>query len=30
MYFMHMKGVRDSMERLVRGYDQWNCFTIKL
>jgi len=30
MYFMHMKGVRDSMERLVSGHDQWNRFTIKL
>lgn len=29
MYYMHIKGVRDAMERLVRGHDQWNFFSIK-
>lgn len=28
MYYLHVKGVRDAMERLVRGHDQWNYFEI--
>lgn len=28
MYYLHVKGVRDAMERLVRGHDQWNRFEL--
>jgi hypothetical protein len=28
MYYLHVKGVRDAMERLVRGHDQWNYFEL--
>jgi hypothetical protein len=30
MYYMHLHGVRSSMERLVRGHDQWNNFKVHI